>query len=75
MDQKGHRGQVLYHMARLGSVDTEQFDISGMREHLTALGAPQELVDYVVEHARADGWGFRRTHEERVRQFLYPERY
>lgn len=85
MDQKGHRGQVEYHMARMGSVDTEQFDITGMREHLKALDAPQELIDYVVEHARDDakdwhdgsdytGWGHSDArHQARVRSFLYPE--
>ena len=76
MDQKGHQGQVEYHMARMGSADTESFDINGMRRHLKALDAPQELIDYVVEHARDDSGGWRYSgaqHQARVLEFLGKE--
>ena len=79
MDTKGHIGQVIYHMARLGYEDTEQFDISGMQKHLRALGADQELIDYVAENGRdggfEDGWMLRRhTHRQRIEAFLDTKR-
>ena len=85
MDHKGHRGQVLYHMARMGRNETEWFDIDGMCKHLKALDAPQELIDYVFEHARDEsrewardadytGWGHSSArHQARVMEFLYPD--
>lgn len=52
MDDKAHRGQVHYHVARFGSKKTEQSDIDGAFQHLGQLGASDEVLAYVKEHAR-----------------------
>lgn len=77
MDTAGHIGQVRYHMARLGFLDTDNFDIDGMKEHLGALDAPQELIDYVVDNARSEdrGWAtYTSPHHKRVHEFLISKR-
>jgi len=79
MDTKGHIGQVIYHIARLGYEETEQFAISGMQKHLRALGADQELIDYVAEHGRdgglSEGWMLpHHTHAQRIEKFLDTKR-